>query len=210
MEKSKQTLFCTGIPGAGKTILTSIVIDHLITRFQNDPTICIAYIYCNFRRQNEQKAEDLLASLLKQLAQEWPFLPDIMKDLYVRHKDKRTRPSLDEILGALKSVAVTYSRIFIIIDALDECQVLDGCRTRFLSAIFELQSRCGSSIFATSRINDEIGKLFVGAVPLTIHAHNEDVKRYLNGRMLLQQSDILDDGIRDMIASEIIKAVDGM
>jgi hypothetical protein len=33
---SQQTLFCPGIPGAGKTILTSIVIDHLSTRFQND------------------------------------------------------------------------------------------------------------------------------------------------------------------------------
>jgi hypothetical protein len=63
----KQTLFCPGIPGAGKTILTSIVVDDLMTRFQNDLTIGIAYIYCNFRRKDEQKINDLLASLLKQL-----------------------------------------------------------------------------------------------------------------------------------------------
>lgn len=66
-ETDKQTLFCPGIPGAGKTILTAIVIDDLTTQFSNDPTIGIAYVYFNFRRQNEQKAEDLLASLLKQL-----------------------------------------------------------------------------------------------------------------------------------------------
>jgi hypothetical protein len=65
IEADKQTLFCPGIPGAGKTILTSIVVEALTTRFSNDPMIGIAYIYCNFRRQDEQKINDLLASLLK-------------------------------------------------------------------------------------------------------------------------------------------------
>ena len=93
------------------------MIDDLITRFQNDPTIGITYIYCNFKRKDDQKAEDLLASLL---TQKWPSL-DIVKDLYDRHRDKRTRPPLEEISRALQSVATVYSRIFIIVDALDEC-----------------------------------------------------------------------------------------
>ncbi|KAF7155865.1 hypothetical protein CNMCM5623_008745 [Aspergillus felis] len=77
LNAKNQTLFCPGIPGAGKTILTAIVIDDLTARFLNDLSIGIAYVYCNFRRQNEQKVEDLLASLLKQLSQEQPALPDI-------------------------------------------------------------------------------------------------------------------------------------
>jgi hypothetical protein len=64
-ETKNQTLFCPGIPGAGKTILTSIVVNELTARFFNDPTIGITYVYCNFRRQDEQKIDDLLASLLK-------------------------------------------------------------------------------------------------------------------------------------------------
>jgi hypothetical protein len=35
---AKKTLFCPGIPGAGKTILTAVVIDDLMTRFANNPT----------------------------------------------------------------------------------------------------------------------------------------------------------------------------
>ncbi|KAF2965989.1 hypothetical protein GQX73_g7572 [Xylaria multiplex] len=64
-----QTLFCPGIPGAGKTILTSIVVDNLHTRFGNNPDVGIAHIYCNFRLGDDQKPEALLASVLKQLAQ---------------------------------------------------------------------------------------------------------------------------------------------
>ena len=122
LNTSNQTLFCPGIPGAGKTILTAITIDHLTTRFQNDLGIGIAYLYCNFRRQKKQKANDLLASLLKQLSQERPSLPDTLKDLYNRHNAKRTRPSFEEISNALDIVAAMYSRIFIIVDALDECR----------------------------------------------------------------------------------------
>src|SRR2546423_12797298 len=70
LDQSKQTLFCPGIPGAGKTIITSIVVHHLHTKFRRAPTVAIASLYCDFRRQHEQKPTDLLLSLLKQLVQE--------------------------------------------------------------------------------------------------------------------------------------------
>jgi len=103
-----------------------------------------------------------------------------------------------------------YSRIFILIDALDECQATDGCRTNLLSEIFNLQAKSGANIFATSRINDEIAKLFDRSICLEIRATNEDVKIYLKGQMQRLQSDILDKDIQQMIESEIIRAVDGM
>jgi hypothetical protein len=135
---SKQTLFCPGIPGAGKTILTSIVINDLSTRFPANQNVGIAYLYCNFRRRDEQSAENLLASLLKQLTQERSSLPESVKALYDHHKDKRTRPLFDEISRTLQSVAAMSSQVFIVVDALDECQASDGCRTKFLTEIFNL------------------------------------------------------------------------
>lgn len=211
LDTSKQTLFCPGIPGAGKTILTSIVINDLIIRFQNDQTIGIAYIYCNFRRKDDQKAEDLLASLLKQLAQERPSLPDIVKDLYGRHKDKRTRPPLEEISRTLQSVAAMYSRVFIIVDALDECQAYDDCRTRFLSEIFNLQAKCGANLFATSRFIPEIKERFEGSILLEIRASNEDVWRYLDGHVFRLPGFVRrSQELQDEVKTEIVKAVGGM
>jgi hypothetical protein len=49
VETDKRTLFCPGIPGAGKTILTSIVVEELFTRFENNGNIGIAYLYCNYQ-----------------------------------------------------------------------------------------------------------------------------------------------------------------
>jgi hypothetical protein len=209
-ETNKQTLFCPGIPGAGKTILTSIVVEELTTRFSSDPTIGIAYIYCNFRRQDEQKISDLLASLLKQLAAIQPSLLGIT-ELYDRHNTKRTRPSLDEISRSLQAITSQYSRVFLIVDALDECQVSDGCRQRFLSSLFNLQAQHKANLFITSRPISSMEKEFEGISKLEIRASEEDVQKYLHGHLFRLPGFVARSlELQEEIKTEIIRAVDGM
>ncbi|ORY63953.1 uncharacterized protein BCR38DRAFT_474519 [Pseudomassariella vexata] len=183
LNTSKQTLFCPGIPGAGKTILTSIVIENLSTRFQNDQSIGIAYLYCNFRRQAEHNIKDLLSSLLRQLAQTQSSLRGSVKDLYDRHKAKRTRPSLEEILTAVQSFLTIYSRALLIVDALDECQLSNGCRFRLTHEILSLQTKTGANFLATSRSIPEIMENFDGVPSVHIRASEDDIHRYLDGQM---------------------------
>ena len=211
LNMERQTLFCQGIPGTGKTILTSIVVDDICNRFHNDNTTGITYVYFNFRRRDEQTAEDLLASLLKQLAQGQSLLPDNVRSLYDKHKDKKTRPLFDEVTKVLQSVAATYSRLFIVVDALDECQISDGCRTRFLTAIFNLQAKYGANIFATSRIIPEITEKFQGSISLEIRASEQDVRKYVNGQISHLPSFVrCNPDLQEKIKSGIVKAVDGM
>ena len=207
----KQTLFCPGIPGAGKTILTSIVVDDLNARFAADQNIGIIYLYCNFRRRDEQGAEDLLASLLKQLTQGQSSLPDNVKALYNQHRHKRTRPSFDEISRALQSVAAMCSQVFIIVDALDECQASDSCRTKFLTEIFNLQAKCEVHLFATSRFILEITEVFKSSTWLEIHATRDDVEMYLEGHMQQLPSFVQrNQQLQEEIKTGISESVNGM
>jgi hypothetical protein len=211
LKTNKQTLFCPGIPGAGKTILTSIVVDDLYNRFRSDATIGIAYVYCNFRRKDEQKIDDLLANLLKQLAQSQVSLPGSIKDLYSLHEKDRTRPPSYDISRALQSVAGLYSRVFVIVDALDECQVSDGCQKRFLSELFNLQTNCSANIFATSRFIPEITGKFDRSMSLEIRASKDDVKRYLKDHIRELASFVQENRqLREEITTGISEAVDGM
>ncbi|KAL7791860.1 ankyrin repeat-containing domain protein [Trichoderma ceciliae] len=209
LKQSNQTLFCPGMPGAGKTIITSFVIHYLYDLFRHDSTIGIAYLYCNFRQQHEQKSTDLILSLLKQLVQGQPVVPQSVRNLYIVHKLGRTRPSLNEILTALYSVATTYSRIFLVVDALDECSI-EG-RRKFLSEVFNLQAKTGVNFFATSRFIQEIEKEFKRSLSLEIRACDADVQKYLdsklqNFRSLVTKSITLQEEIK----TRITKAVDGM
>ncbi len=134
-----------------------------------------------------------------------------MKALYNRHRDRRTRSLLDEILGFLQSVAVTYSRVFILVDALDECQISDGCRQRFLSGLFSLRVKCWVNLFVTSRPISSIEKEFKGDTVLEIRASEEDVRTYLDGHMFRLPGFVVRSvELQQEIKTDIIKAVDGM
>ena len=161
LSQKQQTLFCPGIPGSGKTMVASIVADNLCSQFENDGSIGIAYLYCNFRQQQNQKPVDLLACLLGQLVQGQPSVSNSVKRLYDRYEVKRTRPSFEEISQALQSIMAKYSRTFIVIDALDECGISDGGCRQFLSEVFKLQAKTGASLFATVGYDRlvEVGRL---------------------------------------------------
>jgi hypothetical protein len=211
IHQNNQALFCPGIPGAGKTILTSILVDELAIRFGNDESIGIAYIYFNFRREDEQKAEALLASVLKQLAQRRPLLPKELTNLYKDHKDRRTRPLFDKLSKTLQSVALSCSRLFIILDAIDECPTSNCCRSRFLAEIFKLKDKYGANIFATSRPIQDIAQEFNGSTILPIRASAADVRRYVQGHISHLPSFVQrNSDLQEEIKSKITKTVDGM
>ncbi|KAM5344968.1 hypothetical protein ACJ41O_010830 [Fusarium nematophilum] len=206
-----QTLFCLGIPGAGKTILTSIVVDNLETLFRDDSDIGIAYVFCNFQRQDEQTARELLASLLKQLVQSLPTLPESVKSLYDKHKAKRLQPLLEEISSTLQSTVTLYSRVFLLIDGLDECRASDGSRARFLEEVFELQAKSAINIFATSRFIPNITELFEDSISLEIRATDEDVRRYVHDHMFQLPGFIRrSPELQEEVTSGIVRSVGGM
>jgi len=212
LKDDKQMLFCHGIPGSGKTILASVVIHELTTDFSNDETFAIAYVYCNFRRKHEQKAEDTMANLLKQLAQYKHSLPENVKLLYDKYKKQRTQPSFDEIFSALQSAATLYSRVFIVVDALDEYQAINGERERLILGLFSLQAKCGVNIFATSRFMlPEVEKHFKERTSLEIRASEEDVRKYLDRHIPeLPGAVFQSQELQEKIKTAIVNAVDGM
>ncbi|KAJ5826584.1 ankyrin [Penicillium robsamsonii] len=207
-ETNEKTLLCSGIPGAGKTILTAVVIDDLATQCLNNHTLGLAYIYCDFRRKDDQKAENLLASILKQLSHCRSPLPTSVKMLYEQHKDRRTRPSLNELFRSLQFVASLYAKVFVVIDALDECKTSDDSRNVFLSRIFDLQKVCSVNILATSRPVPEIMERFSGD-KLEIRAHESDVEKYLEGRISQAGSELLNTH-KEEIKRRITELADGM
>jgi hypothetical protein len=204
-------LFCHGIPGAGKTILASLVISHLSSKFQGDSEIGIASIYCNFKRQEDQDFERLLASLLKQLAGGRDCLLESTKELYREHFIRRTQPTPEELMIELECVISQYSETFIIIDALDECQ-LSGLN-RLFSKLFSFQKDHRMRILATSRPIPEITDWFndINGIKLEIRADMSDITKFIDARMeLLPNVARRNPTLKEEIKAGISEAVDGM
>ncbi|KAK2922906.1 Nucleoside phosphorylase superfamily [Fusarium oxysporum f. sp. vasinfectum] len=208
-DSPNQTLFCPGNPGAGKTIITSIIIDHLEKLFSNDKSVGIAYVYCDFRRQDEQTAKELLMNLLKQLLHRLPTLPESVESLHSKHKTKGSRPPLEEILTALLSLTKLFSRVFVLVDALDECRVTDDTRSRFLGGVFELQATSKINILATSRPIAEILGNFENKMSLEIRAADKDIRLFVTCNISYLPSFIRGNGLGEMVENKIADSATG-
>ncbi|KAJ6438813.1 ankyrin [Purpureocillium lavendulum] len=202
-----QILLCKGVPGAGKTILSAVVVDHLHQACHADPTIGIGYLYCNLQQRDEQTIDHFLASLLKQLVGSEPPPGNTMDELSTRHsKQPGDRLEATEILTYLRSAVGAYSRTFVVIDALDESSNPNG----LLSSLVRLQTDFDLNILATSRLDHEKA-VPDHSVSLTIRALDADVRRFavtqLSHNLIFATCQ---PDLQDEIVTHIINAADGI
>lgn len=202
-----KTLLCPGMPGAGKTFIAATIIDHLHQQFQDDSNIAVIFIYFDFNRQDEQTADNLIASLVKQLSH---LRPGSLSRLYRDHQRRRTRPSREEMLKTLYTIATSYTKLFLVVDAVDECQN-NGTRKLFLQVIFDLQAQTNTNILATFRHDTEIQQKLHNSTVLEIHARNQDIERYIDGSMH-KLPDFVENNreLSSKVKRQIIARVDGM
>ncbi|KAF4984995.1 hypothetical protein FDECE_16911, partial [Fusarium decemcellulare] len=211
VNKDQQTLFCPGIPGAGKTIIASIVIEELTRRYWNDSDVGIAYFFCEFNDREKQTTDKFLGSVFKQLLKNRSCFPDCIETLYRRYKLSKTSPSLHEVIPTLSSACDLYSKVYIVIDALDEFDVCGGHRTQFLNEIDGLRAQRTVNLLATSRGLLDIGDRFKECTNLKIRAQDSDIRKYLS-HYLPTLLGVMSDDVRlqEEIKDGIIGAVGGV
>jgi hypothetical protein len=176
---------------------------------QSGEESCVAFLYCSYRRRQEQSAEALLAMLLRQLAEQCASIPESMKTLYTSHVEKKTRPSPEEIFKALSIVTGSQGRVFLVVDALDECS--DETRRELLAKLQELQTKSKASLLITSRRIDDIERQFAGDPQLEIRASEEDVEKYIDKQLVKLSECVRENAIlKEKIKKCIAETVDGM
>jgi hypothetical protein len=131
--------------------------------------------------------------------------------LYDQRKPNRPRASFEELANLLRSLAAAYSKVFVVVDALDECQTTNGCRQKFLTEIFNLVDQSETRFFATSRDIPGITERFTGTTKLEIRASPNDVRRYVESQTFRLPSFVArNPELQVQVATGIIRAVDGM
>ncbi|KAH7020440.1 hypothetical protein EDB80DRAFT_222061 [Ilyonectria destructans] len=205
----RRTLVCWGLPGAGKTVLASFVVDQLARRRSTDNSrLGLGFIFFRISDSGDQRAEGhFLLTLLKQLAQHQTTTPQALQLLYDTHRATGLRPSAPDILAVLQSVARLYDRVFFVIDALDECP--NDSREELLSAMSVLQSGVGVNFFATSRSHEDIRHALLhhsGSLILSLEmdAGQLDIRRYIDQQVaqirIISDDKMFQRDIAEMVA----------
>ncbi|KAH6906597.1 hypothetical protein BKA70DRAFT_1105281 [Coprinopsis sp. MPI-PUGE-AT-0042] len=199
-------LWGTGDPGAGKTVLASIVINHLerIERTHRG-AVCVAYVYIRYSEPLSVQA--ILQSLVQQILERHADVAPLVESLYIRHQHERTKPSQQELVALISDFTRHGKTIFIVLDALDE---LSPDERRVL---VELLSSTEVKLFITSRPLKALEGHFPDAQFFEITAHPPDVallaKASICGNSELQ--DLLGHGeLLEHVISAIQHAASGM
>ncbi|KAH4116474.1 hypothetical protein HBI81_022200 [Parastagonospora nodorum] len=209
------TLFCPGIPGAGKTVLASVVIADLRKTFREYSNVTVIFFYCHFKRQKDQTVDGILSSLLKQLMERRVEVSQAVKDLfYERYGLGQNRPKRDELFELLRAELSTYREVLVVLDALDECDASIetlGLLADLQTSFAQSQKGCKVKLMATSRLIPELVEHFGDAETLEIIASNADVRMYLETE-IQRKSKLakLERSLQDEIKSRIIDSVQGM
>ncbi|KAF2818007.1 ankyrin [Mytilinidion resinicola] len=118
-------LWLYGIPGCGKTVMSSTVIPDLNGKYEPQNIPIVTYFYFSFGSKRD--GTNFLASLIQQLlsqSRDYQF-PEELRQLYRRKQDGNAAPSSKDLVPILKIILESFSRIgldvFVIIDGLDEC-----------------------------------------------------------------------------------------
>lgn len=110
-----------GIPGCGKTILSSTVIRRVLQHCDDDPGKVVAYFYFDFNDVQKQNSELMLRSLISQLSQQCVKISAGLDTLFSSCESGQRQPSLDALLEAMQKLIQEFPQSYIILDALDEC-----------------------------------------------------------------------------------------
>ncbi|KAL2048384.1 hypothetical protein N7G274_000295 [Stereocaulon virgatum] len=210
-------LWLHAMAGAGKTILASTVIRHLIAR--HTPA-SVAYFFFDFKDVVKQDVVSLLSSLLAQCCRTADPLPSALLSLFQRHSardpDRPTSPTAWELVQVLMDVISAREDLFLVVDALDECRqrplLLEVLET--IANVFDNpSSRC--RILYTSRVEVDIQRVFtkLRVIPLPVQNQHVDHDVALYVRAILETDDRLRayrPEIKGLIVDTLTQGAKGM
>lgn len=216
--KPNSFLWLYGKPGCGKSILASAIIDDVTTYCGSNLQTAMAFFYFDFNDPEKQKCESMIRSLIIQLCStQNGASPQVLMSLYVSNAQGKTQPTFKSLLRLLCEVIGQFQKVFIVLDALDECRE----REKLLKVIKQIAGwkSGGLHLLATSRKDYDIerGIKFLCEEQDRLEVQgtevDNDIRSYIHSRIrtdhdLEQWQD--HPGLEDEIVNTLIKKAGGM
>jgi len=201
----KRLLWIHGIPGAGKTVLASFIIDHLMAlckepiKERQQPCF-ITYYYCHYTNKHHRgnmtgmgysqedaeldTAHQLLKWIIGELCWHTQKIPTtLLKDFY----DKNRNPNMQHLEEMLETALASFDgTCYLVIDAVDESSPRREL-LHLISALSTDDARFGNlRILATSRLYADINDALLPistTLPMSNHLVDDDIRKFVRSRL---------------------------
>ncbi|KAH7145573.1 hypothetical protein B0J13DRAFT_323366 [Dactylonectria estremocensis] len=161
--RSTRLLWIHGIPGSGKTVLASFIIEQLREIYGGNVEVGHAYYYCHFSH-NQDEALPFLRWAVGKLCRQAKWIPPQLKTLH----DHGCDPTIPELESSLEAVCARFVTVYLIIDAIDESNPRGDLLT-VITTIANDNRFHNVRILATSRLYLDIERCLArNSIPLSM------------------------------------------
>jgi hypothetical protein len=178
-------LWLYGKAGCGKTVLSSTVIEDVRLHCKGATNTGLAVFYFSFSDNRKQAFENLLLSLVAQLGWKEPGRSTLQREY---DEPNRSLPGVEALEEILLSSIGQYDKVFLTLDALDECSESESAQWNLLDGLERLSERASNlKIVATSRklrdVNLCMESLGADIIPMDTREVNADIGRYVGNEL---------------------------
>lgn len=200
------------VAGAGKTKLVTKVVDSTIGRLETMQSEALAYFYCNRGEEPRRNPDNVLRSFVRQLALagDRGKIHTALLQLYdEKHKQGSNVLHPSECESLLVQFASAYTKVTLILDALDECHPEE--RTGLIEVFDKLIAGSGNiKILVSSREDHDISQRLTKKSNVGIKAtdNSDDIAKFVS-REINKGADSKDRTIKipDQLKREIIDQI---
>lgn len=207
-------LWYHGIPGAGKTVLASSVIEEAL-RISN-PSTAVAFFYCDYKDAATQDLSNILGSLAQQFAKQDEDSFTKLRDFHKAHNPENqsnVKYDSDSLSTLVKEVTMVFDSALIIVDGLDECGRNTSVVVDALAALNEVEDSTIKTIFL-SRDEIDIRERLENYTEVSIAARSSDLKLYVGAeidiRMRKKRLRLKDQSLKEHILERLVGGAEGM
>ncbi|CAO2651335.1 Nn.00g096320.m01.CDS01 [Neocucurbitaria sp. VM-36] len=210
-------LWLTGIPGAGKTVLSGMMIQECLARASS--TEAIAYYYCDYNNIRSQDIINIFSALAAQIAAKnessFTLLRGYYNQLHSRDQMER-QPKIEELISLIQDMASDFSDVRLIVDGLDECGEAMVVAAESLQKLV-CAPRATISLALLSREEQAIRNIInedgtYGHIEIA--AQREDIESYVQSeiemRMQKRRLRIRSEELKLLIVQELVSKAGGM
>lgn len=208
-------LWLQGIPGAGKTVLASSVIQEAFSA--SGPGVAVAFFYCDYKDAATQDPSNILGSLARQLARQNGDAFEKLQRLYKKHYPDNKMISEyepEELRDLIVDMTSTFDSTLLLVDALDECGNNTSLVVELLAALNTNGNMTDVRTLFLSRDEQNIRDWLNGYCEISIAATSSDLKLYvgaeIENRTRRNQLRLKDPSLKEHIMERLVSGAEGM
>ncbi|KAK7935021.1 hypothetical protein PG985_000516 [Apiospora marii] len=205
-------LWLSGIPGSGKSVMCASLIERVVNVCGNAQKAAAikgdaaVFFFCDYKVSESQQLVNILQVLALQLARQHKDAFDILEDYFeslVGGDSLPKDPESPKLLELMSLMCKPFSKVFVIVDALDECdkhcaEVVQGLKHLATDTL-----NMSIAVFSRNEpmIRDELVESYTH---LEIAAHTEDLELFVGAE--LQRRQLAPTEIKEIRSILVLKA----